>query len=278
MARTWTTRWLATLVVASLGVVVGGGAAHAGGAVFEFERRAYAPGDVAAGQTSFDAQDLGQSDLPILAHLQRREADGDPDNSVPSVFVGPVVVERFPGDPLARISFRVPDVRPGTYLVALCNRACETFRPFGELVGGWIDIAATAEEARLMNVVDDLHARLDEQLSVMASTVEGLAETRTTLATRAARDAERTAASLEGIERRLDAIEERVSDLGESPGGGAWSFVAVFAAGAAVGVAATWARRRPAIGPSRSPSPMPVEEAYVIEAPREDRMPVVAGR
>jgi hypothetical protein len=134
------------------------GAAAGGGAVFEFNRDYYVAGDRAVGETVFwiSEKDRHLLDRTFYAYLipgqKWIEPPRIPDGAIP---LGPVTLGG-----LARTSFTVPEVAPGAYSVGICDRPCRhSF--VGDLMGGWITVVASEEEARLLPVIDRLEARLD---------------------------------------------------------------------------------------------------------------------
>src|SRR5688572_13153857 len=92
----------------------------------------------------------------FLAWLVPPKADIDR----PSVLLGPIEFEKTGRNlAIARISFTVPDVRPGLYEILPCNEDCSEHW-IGDLVGGWFTVLATREEIPLRQLEDRLTERI----------------------------------------------------------------------------------------------------------------------
>jgi hypothetical protein len=157
---------LATLLL--LAFVPATAAASGGYTFLEFKRQNYVPGERARATADVwvDFAWLDQNG-PFYAYLLPARLTIDPpkipDAAIP---LGSITIVRVgkTGEPTARaiLAFRVPDVRPGAYQVALCNRPCrETI--VGELAGGSFRVVATAEQARLLNFGARLERRLEQR-------------------------------------------------------------------------------------------------------------------
>jgi hypothetical protein len=133
------------------------GAAAGGGATFDFEDY-YVAGDRAVGETVFwiSGKDRHLLNRTFYAYLIPRRQWIDP----PRIPAGAVPVGQVTLGGLARVSFTVPDVAPGGYSVGICDRPCR-HSLVGDLMGGWITIVGSEEEARLLPVIDRLKNRLD---------------------------------------------------------------------------------------------------------------------
>jgi hypothetical protein len=159
--------WLLVFVVL-LAMVPAGAAAAGGFTSLEFERRYYVPGEMARGKADFwvEVSDLKKKGSFYAYLLPSRLSIHPPTIPNKAVPLGPVriapVTAGEGATARARLAFRVPDVSSGGYQIALCNRPChETF--IGDLGGGWIQVVATPEQARLLNFGDKLERRLEER-------------------------------------------------------------------------------------------------------------------
>jgi hypothetical protein len=133
------------------------GAAAGGGATFDFEDY-YVAGDRAVGETVFwiSGKDRHLLNRTFYAYLIPGRQWIDP----PRIPAGAVPLGQVTLSGLARVSFTVPDVAPGGYSVGICDRPCRhSF--VGDLMGGWITVVGSQEEARLLPVIDRLKNRLD---------------------------------------------------------------------------------------------------------------------
>jgi hypothetical protein len=137
--------------------------ALAGGAVFEFGRRYFAPDQVVVGHTTLSLHGTGSGKLrdgPYFAYLIPLGVSFGPSH-IPDVAVplGAVRMHRLDPSWLVRatIRFRVPDVARGVHEVAICNSPCRD-TVVGDLVGGWFSIVGSPSEARLRERIDRLAA------------------------------------------------------------------------------------------------------------------------
>ncbi len=159
MGRRWIVVAAVATVCAGLVLAPATGAAG-GGAVFDFDSEYYVPGDQVIAETSVGFGHGDRADLdegPFFAWLYRSGTDFDRGTAV---LLGPIDFERRGHDvAVARISFSVPDVRPGGYEIATCNEDCSG-RWIGDLVGGWFIVVATREEIPLRELEDRLTDRI----------------------------------------------------------------------------------------------------------------------
>jgi hypothetical protein len=178
------------LLVVPLAVVVLGvvGAmateASAGGSTFSFTGRWVVPGQRVLGTAQFsdwDGASAHVADGPFFAYLVRGDRFLEPHLLIThGIRLGRIGMTQVSGDNWeASIRFVVPRVRPAHYTVGLCNDPCRnTF--VGDLVGAWITITASAEEAKLNNLAAKVEQRISQQVSDMTSDVqqqlEGLRE------------------------------------------------------------------------------------------------------
>ena len=118
--------------------------ASAGGAVFDFERDHYQPGDRVSGRETFgrgSGEPIRADAGPFVAYLMKSSryihAPHVPDDAIP---VGPMTISHIDsGTWLAHVEFTLPDVPPGSYSVGYCNDPC-TNSSLGELMGGWFRV------------------------------------------------------------------------------------------------------------------------------------------
>jgi len=150
-------RMLVVLAAVFLLPTMPNGAAAGGGATFDFEDY-YVAGDRAVGETVFwiSGKDRHLLNRPFYAYLIPGQQWIDP----PTIPAGAVPLGEVTLGGLARVSFTVPDVAPGGYSVGICDRPCR-HSLVGDLMGGWITVVGSEEEARLLPVIDRLKARLD---------------------------------------------------------------------------------------------------------------------
>jgi hypothetical protein len=151
-------RTAVVLAAGLVAMVVPKGAAAGGMSWFDFDEDYYMAGDTAVGQTGFwiSREDRHLLDRTFYAYLIPESRWIEPPN-IPSdaIPVGPVSLGG-----LARITFAVPDVVPGGYTVGICDQPCR-HSYVGDLGGGWITVVGSAEEARLLPIIDRLKNRLD---------------------------------------------------------------------------------------------------------------------
>jgi hypothetical protein len=234
------------LVAALAAIVIPAGAAAGGGAVFNFNRDYYVPGDLAVGQTVFSTSKEHRHllDRTFYAYLIPESRWIDP----PRIPKGSVPIGTVSLDGLAQVSFRIPDVAPGHYTVGMCDRPCR-HAYVGDLVGGWITVVGSREEARLRGLIDRLERRLDgvrgglskqgERANHLAKEIAGLTTT------------------TGKWERRQAWLETRLAQLEREPTGltfdrAGWAVAALAIAALA---ASMWRRRRraPTVSPSAAP-------------------------
>jgi hypothetical protein len=268
-------RRTAVILVAGLAaIVIPAGAAAGGGAVFNFNRDYYVPGDMAVGQTVFSTSKEHRHllDRTFYAYLIPESRWIDP----PRIPKGSVPIGTVSLDGLAQVSFRIPDVAPGDYTVGMCDRPCR-HAYVGDLVGGWITVVGSREEARLRGLIDRLGRRLDGVRGGLSKQGE-----------RADRRAQELRAEIADLtaatgkwERRQAWLETRLAQLEREPTGltfdrAGWAVAALAIAALA---ASMWRRRRrapvafpPAAPPAKRTDQVPewqLEGAIVDENERE---------
>lgn len=177
--------------------------AGGGGALLEFDRTYYVPAEVVTAETTFSngvANSGRIEDGPYYAYLL--PSDGwihppeIPDVAVP---LGPITITDLSGGlSTARITFVVPKVDPGPYVLALCNQPC-TQATVGDLMGGWISIVPSKDEAIRRELGDQLDRRLSRVRERLAARIQ------------------RTEKSLSGFaaERDVQELTQRVNSLVE---------------------------------------------------------------
>jgi hypothetical protein len=156
--------------------------ARAGGAAFTFDPRAYAPGQRVLGRASFDPTVKGNGRLedgPFYAYLLPLN-EAIPPLAIPDrgVLLGRIAMGMSGlGSAIATISFVMPDVRPGTYVIEPCDDPCRR-DIVGDFVGGTIEVVRTPELALIENVRIALRPDLDEATArVRANLASGIADT-----------------------------------------------------------------------------------------------------
>ena len=203
-------------IVAVLGMVAlwlgAGASAGGGGSTFDFHRHWLAPGERVFGRTQFGNGGQGQgrvADGPYFAYLIRGDRFIEPpDLPRDAVRLGRVRMHRLDdGIWEASIRFVVPSVRPGTYTVSLCNDPCRDAY-VGDLMGAWISIAASVEQAKIRNMEARIEERVGEQLSETTSSLQQDLEL-----LREAVTGEQSRSISVGTDLRLSAIEDQVNAM-----------------------------------------------------------------
>jgi hypothetical protein len=142
---------IAAALVAGVVAPLGHGVARAGGAVWEFEREHYAPGDRVTGRVTFGRgsgsairADAGSFTAYLLPRGQAIEEPPIPPGAVP---VGPMQLSRTEyGDWLAVVDFILPDLPTGMRMLEFCNDPC-TVSAMGELTFGWFRVIPIGQDA-----------------------------------------------------------------------------------------------------------------------------------
>lgn len=127
----------------------------------------------------------------------------------------------------ASLSFTVPHVEPGRYLIEYCNSPC-TYA-MGQDNGNWptfVVVTATATEARLRMRLDNLEARLASKFF----RANARAERGVRMAERDFEDDALTAARIGALAKRIETLESRPVRGREQPTDQAWLPIAVAAA------------------------------------------------
>jgi hypothetical protein len=238
------------------------------GSYLAFDRLYYSPGEEVHLQTDFRANmgglpgtQLGSvEDGPFHAYLlPLRKFIHPPEIPKTAVFLGTILIERGKreGEWSASISFVMPQVKPGDYWVDYCNDPCQA-SGVGDLGGGSFRVVTTAEEARLMNLLDEwvnkliaeqiVPVEVDESDLATLRVKEALRDTRTRLELTEQLEGLRTEMTIMSAE--LSARDENVSDLGP----GLWLAGWLVAAGIAALWLASWRRQRSSEGGQARPA------------------------
>ena len=153
------------------------GTAHAGGAVLDFPKDSYRPGDVVVGQTWFGHGTV-EGDFPALAadgpwfiylsDVNAARPDTWPSVAEHAIRVGRLEFERVTSSTVwVRVEFKVPLVPSGDYYLEYCNPDCDRL---GEFVGGWIRVVASPLENLISARLEAAEGHLSR---LVAGEVEG---------------------------------------------------------------------------------------------------------
>jgi hypothetical protein len=181
-------RRVATLVVAIVSLSIAAPQAFAGGS-FLTGRRDVSVGAVVTLRGSFGpGQQARVSEGPWYGYLIVKRPGPDR-----RLLLGPVEIRRSDRfNWLASITFTVPQVASGDYLVHVCDLGCHT--GVGDLIGGYVFIAATAEQARFLRKLEHARSLLerarDDRARLKESTIEREARIEALLQEQASREAE----------------------------------------------------------------------------------------
>ena len=209
-------------LLAMLSIFAGGGAATAGGAVFEIVdaegdrvvrgEEFVQPGEVVTAHTSFSPRIAGLGgidDGPYVVYLLPGSRLVDPGSLPPkAIALGQLEIVQGRFGSVARISFTVPRVPTGEYTMSLCNDPC-TVDGLGDIVGGWLGIAQTTKEGRLI-------ARLDDVKRERAALNHALSEADARARELGSRVRE-AAGTNEGLRGRIAALDARLRTARSSP-------------------------------------------------------------
>jgi hypothetical protein len=159
MRRVWST------VAGMLVLVAGVAPARAGGALLDFDREFYVPGDVvhASSGVWLKSSNGRLDDGPYFAYLSRYAGlDGMPPPLPPdalrvtSAEVAPRSGDDAYGD--VSVEFVLPELEPGRYWVTLCDEPCELL--LGDVMPTLTTVAADEAEGRLATAMGRLADRL----------------------------------------------------------------------------------------------------------------------
>lgn len=238
-------------------------AASGGGSWLELDDPYVVPGEMVTSSGRFSARGSGTGRLwegPWYAYLLAQDRYLRPGPIPPAAMpLGQLTVERLDRF-LARasITFTVPDVPPGDYSISICNDPC-TKTGVGDLIGGWMSVAQSEEDALLRRMRDEVDQelrrmrwRLGHRLREVQRPLEGLGDR-----------VERLESS---IERRFQALEARLrrteQPRSEAPNAvalGGWAVAAVFLAAAEV-----FRRRRRRRPPSTAARPASSKVEWIV--------------
>lgn len=250
MRRGW---WGALVVLVAVWLGSAVPSAAGGGSTFSFPGQWFAPGQVAVGRTQFSDWVGAQgrvADGPYLAYLVPGDRFIEPPRlPLHAIRLGQVKMIHVEGTTWkASIRFLVPNVRPGRYTISMCNVPCRNAYA-GDLMGAWIFVAASAEQAKMKNletrISDRVMEGMSDQLSDMSEQLEQLRE---------AVGAAPPSGITVGTELRLTPIEAQLKHLsGEvrelrgraDQGLPAWLWLAGWVVAGAIGAAWWRSRRRP---------------------------------
>lgn len=235
-------RWV-VLVMVVFGVLAPRVPAEAGGSTFGFNRRWYAPGQLAVGRTQFSdgVEEQGRvDDGPYFAYLIRGDRFIEP----PHLPGDAILLGRIRMRPLehgiweASVRFVVPNVRPGSYTVSLCNDPCRSSF-VGDLMGAWIFVAASAEQAKFRNLEARIEERLGQQIS---DTTSDLQEQLDSLreAVGSPRISIGTELRLSRLEDQIKVMDTEVRDLRKQGDQGALAWLWLAGWIVAAGIAVLW--------------------------------------
>lgn len=283
------TGWLLGVVLLSFAPAT---AAVSGGFDFlNFEREYYVPGEVARGTTEFwvEVATVEKREPYYTYLLPDRMTFEPPVIPEAAILLGALTIDLLPegeANPArASIEFTVPDVSPGGYQVVLCNRPCRD-DSVGALFGGSIHVAASAEEARLLNFGAKLERRIQRRLfdhlegiwtdtGSLREQMDGLDARVSGIAIQARRGEsvdEDLLSRMDRTETQLVAMERQITDLANRPG---WPsrplHWVILASGwlAALAVASSWVRSA-----LRARRPPPTSEEHLVDlgeiTPREE--------
>jgi hypothetical protein len=136
--------------------------ARAGGALLEFDREFYVPGDVVrAHSVVWLKSALGRlGDGPYFAYVHEPAPDYPPPLPDAALRVAPVEVEERPGTEYGEASteFVLPPLGPGRYRLTLCNDPCT--ETLGDIMSTELVVAASEGEGELMTIQQALRVRL----------------------------------------------------------------------------------------------------------------------
>jgi hypothetical protein len=227
-------------------VVAAASPAHAGGALLDFDREFYVPGDVvhASSGVWLESAQGRLEDGPYFAYLSRYRGLDDMPPPLPedAVRVATADVRPRPADHTygdVTIEFVLPDVEPGRYWVTTCNEGCRL--TLGDVMPTIMTVAADDAEGRIVTATERLSHRIRALRIMLSNRVFGhradsLRNRITAL--------ERDVARLEGETVELNAAVERLSRPVPEEGSSALGPVLAFVIPAAVAGAVVGRRSR----------------------------------
>ncbi|HET6770118.1 MAG TPA: hypothetical protein VFH75_00585 [Actinomycetota bacterium] len=195
-----------------------------GGSFFRFDRKYFAPGEVVTAQTTFSTEvekSGGTEDGPYFAYLLSSDRWIQPP-TIPedAIAVGNVDIADVGGSvPVARITFTVPEIRPGAYTLTLCNVPC-TYATVGDLVGGSLSIVPTKEVALRRELSDRIDGRLAQVRGNLAARIRRAEKAQGALTPRTA--TQELAARVTQLEERLARLKMELQEEPRAPWAAGW--------------------------------------------------------
>lgn len=231
-------------VVALAGALVPVAPAAAGGcADFEWDAPFYEAGQVATGRVEYlyyggRVTTGGLEDGPYYAYLSPPGTDAGPPLSDAARRVAEVAVDPGGGachqDATAELSFTVPDVAPGDYVIEVCNDPCED--TLGDMWLSPLRIVSSPETGRLSEAAD----RLDERMAVARYRVRRMVGQRIReLRRELLGEIDVLSDEVRAVTKRVHALE-RLRDQEPSPGRAALPLVGIVMGGLGL----VWGLRR----------------------------------
>lgn len=195
-----------------------------GGSFFRFDRKYFAPGEVVTAQTTFstEVEKSGAiEDGPYFAYLLSSDRWIQPP-TIPddAIAVGHVDIADLGGSvPVARVTFTVPEIRPGAYTLTLCNVPC-THATVGDLVGGSLSIVPTKDVALRRELSDRIDGRLAQVRGNLAARIRRAEKAQRALTTRTA--TQELAARVTQLEERLARLKTELREEPRAPWAAGW--------------------------------------------------------
>lgn len=260
--------------LACAGLLPQGALAGGGGAVFEFDSTYYVPGEIVTAETTFSnrvANSGRVEDGPYYAYLlpsdQWIHPPEIPEASVP---LGPITITDL-GRSLstARITFIVPKRDPGPYTLALCNQPCRQ-ATVGDLMGGWISIVPTKDEAIRRELADQFERRLSRVRERLAARIERTEKSLSGFA--AGQDLQELTRRVNELVEGLALIQKEQRSTAPVAEAAPWVLAGIVLVGVGLFSIRRQSRRRPRTSPKRlsrgEDLSLPAPPAYPEELPR----------
>lgn len=195
-----------------------------GGSFFRFDRNYFAPGEVVTAQTTFSTEverSGGIEDGPYFAYLLSSDRWIQPP-TIPddAIAVGNVDIANLGGSvPVARVTFTVPEIRPGAYTLTLCNVPC-THATVGDLVGGSLSIVPTKDVALGRELSERIDGRLAQVRGNLAARIRRAEKAQRALTPRTA--TQELAARVTQLEERLARVKTELQEEPRAPWAAGW--------------------------------------------------------
>jgi hypothetical protein len=156
-------------IAAMAALVIGAGPARAGGSPWEWDQFAYEPAETVTGSAAvwITSDNTGRpEDGPYHAYLlpayyEWPEGKYDPARPEESVYLDEITLVPYEDGAThstARLSFTMPDVEPGEYVVHHCNDPCT--KTFGDIMSTGILVVESDAEERLIARIQKLETKL----------------------------------------------------------------------------------------------------------------------